>query len=495
MNILSIDIETFSKVDLSKCGIHVYSEDESFRILLFAYAFDNEEVKIVDLEQGEKLPQEVVTALKDEKVIKTAFNASFERICISKYLGTYLSPVGWSCTQVQSLMLGLPLSLEKVAQVLKVENQKLKEGKDLIKFFTTPCNPRESNNYRERNLPYHAPAKWENFKKYCVRDVVCEREIRERLKNHLINEEEMKIYALDQEINDRGILVDMDFVNKALNCDYIYKEEKREKLYNLTSLENPNSILQMKNWLKENNVPCDSLDKKTVEKLIRKSEGTVKEVLQLRLQMSKTSVKKYESIKRCVCKDGRVHGLFQFYGARRTGRWAGRLVQVQNLPQNHLENLEEVRQIVKSGNYEKLELLEESLPSILSQLIRTAFVPKDGHEFVVADFSSIEARVLDWLSNEQWRMEIFKSHGKIYEASASEMFNVPVWEITKTSSLRQKEKGFNTVMHVHDEVVLEVEKSKHVVEEVCEIMCQTPPWADTLPLKAEGYKCDFYKKE
>ncbi|WP_419724825.1 DNA polymerase [Terrisporobacter petrolearius] len=645
MDILSIDIETFSKVNLAKCGVYAYSDCDSFEILLFAYAFNNDQVEIVDLAKGENLPGKVIKALQDEKVIKTAFNAVFERTCLSKYLGIDLSPQSWLCTQVQSAMLALPASLESVGEILNIKSKKMKEGKDLIKFFCLPCKPTKNNNYKERNLPTDAPDKWEIFKEYCIRDVICERQIRERLSKFPISHSEMEIYKIDQEINDRGILVDINFVNKAIECDLKHKEKITSKLYELTKIENPNSLLQMKNWLKDQGVMTDSLDKKSVKKLIKTSEGKVKEVLKLRQLMSKTSVKKYEAIKRCVTKDKRVHGLFQFYGANRTGRWAGRLVQVQNLPQNHIKDLSLARDMVKSGEYEKLELLEETTPNILSQLIRTAFVPRAGYEFVVADFSSIEARVLAWISNEQWRIKVFESHGKIYEASAAEIFNVPINEVTKGSSLRQKGKiaelalgyggsvgaltimgalekdlkeeellplvkkwrrvnsnitkfwwdvgnaairavkekmpvtvgkitfsyesgmlfiklpsgrrlayvkprmgknkfgtysltyegigeqkkwtrietygpklvenivqgisrdilayamlnirneGGDIVMHVHDEVVVEVKKDEKTVDEICDIMTIVPPWAKNLPLRAEGYKCDFYKKE
>ena len=631
MTILSIDIETKSSKDLSKCGVYAYCEDKDFEILLFAYAFDNEEVEIIDFTKNEKLPKKVLEALLDDKIIKSAFNANFERICISAYLNLYLSPKSWRCSQVHALSLGLPLSLDSVGEVLSLKNKKLKSGKNLIKFFN------------KGNSPKDYPDKWQEFKNYCIMDVKCEREIREKLSKFPISHDEELLYELDQEINDRGIGVDMDFVKQAIICDENHKNIIKEKLYKLTKLDNVNSISQMKKFLHERNVKTEKLDKKSVEKLMNTCSDDICEILNLRKLLSKTSVRKYESISKSVTKDERVHGLFQFYGASRTGRWSGRLVQVQNLPQNRMENLEYARNLLKNKEHDKLNDLKESTPEVLSQLIRTAFVPKENHEFIVVDFSAIEARVLSWISNEKWRLEVFKTHGKIYEASASEMFNIPMEDITK--DLRQKGKiaelalgyggsvnalismgalemnlqedellplvqrwrnvniniknfwynvghaaletvskqkpmrvgkitfeyydnylfiklpsgrklsyfnpmlkrniygkesltyegiatnkkwqrietygpklvenivqgisrdilayammnlkrrNFKIVMHVHDEVVLEVKKNQVTVEEICEIITIPPPYAEDLCLKAEAYKCDFYKKE
>ena len=639
MKTLAIDIETFSDLDLNKVGVYAYCDSPNFEILLFAYAFDDEKVKIVDFTRGEKLPKDVLDALVDEKIIKTAFNAAFERVCISKYLGKKLSPKSWVCTCVQSAMLALPMSLEGVGKVLNIENKKLKEGKSLIKFF---CKP--SSKGRSRNLPKDYPEKWESFKKYCIGDVNAEREIRQKLIKFHINADEIKIYEIDQEINDRGILVDYELVNHAIICHNKYKEALTKRAYELTKLNNPNSPSQVKNWLIRQGVEVESLDKKSVQKLLTESDGQIEEVLRLRLLMSKTSIKKYESIDRSLCLDKRVRGLLQFYGATRTGRWAGRLVQVQNLPQNHIVDLDLARNLLKAGKYEDIELLYESTPEVLSQLIRTAFIPKEGCRFIVADFSAIEARVLAWIANENWRLEVFASHGKIYEASASAMFGVDIKEIGKDSILRQKGKiaelalgyggskgalismgalemgldeeelstlvgkwrkanshitkfwwdvhmaaikavkekrkitlgkitfsyksgilfitlpsgrklsyikprlrlnkfaregliyegmgvgkkwtqvetygpklvenivqaisrdllsnalinlkkmDIDVVMHVHDEVVVEVEKGKSSVKEVCDVLAMAPKWAEGLPLRADGYECTFYRK-
>lgn len=642
---LSIDIETYSDVDLTKSGVYAYTDSPNFEILLFAYAFDDEEPKIVDLACGESLPQEVIHALTDESVIKAAFNAAFERTCLSKYLGVYLQPISWQCTAVQSAMLALPLSLDGVGEVLNIQRKKLKEGTDLIRYFSLPCKPTKTNGGRTRNLPEHAPEKWGQFKVYCIRDVDVEREIRWKLRNFPIPENEMELYQLDQEINDRGILVDRELVSHAVECDLLYKNKATARAYELTGLSNPNSVSQVKGWLSGHGVEVNSLDKKAVKGLLNETDGEVLEVLKLRLLMAKTSIKKYEAIERSVCSNGRVHGLLQFYGANRTGRWAGRLVQVQNLPQNHLQDLTLARELVKQGRFEDVEMLYDSLPGVLSELIRTAFVPKPGSRFIVADYSAIEARVLAWLSGEKWRLDVFASHGKIYEASASAMFGISIEEITKGSSLRQKGKiaelalgyggsvgaltsmgaldmglteeelqplvsqwrnanphitkfwwdvdaaaitavreqretvmgrvrfsyksgilfitlpsgrklsyikpkleinkfgregltyegigdskkwmrietygpklvenivqatsrdllaeamlrlrnnGFDIVMHVHDEVVLEVPNRQSSVEEICEIMAIAPEWAGGLPLRADGYECNYYKKD
>ena len=438
--ILGIDIETFSDVDLIKCGVYAYADSPAFEVLLFAYSFDGGETRVIDLAQGEELPGEVAEAVFDGSVVKTAFNANFERTCLSKYFGRYLSPDSWHCSAVQAAMLALPRSLEDVGAVLGLDERKMKEGKELIRYFCVPCKPTKANGGRRRNLPCHAPEKWEVFKRYCVRDVDVEKAIRRKLGKFPIPAGEMEVYRLDQRINDRGVLVDMGLVRQAVRCERLHKEVVTGRAYELTGLENPNSVAQLKGWLGENGVEAESLSKKAVSEMIGESDGEVEELLRLRLLMAKTSVKKYEAMERSVCSDGRVHGLLQFYGANRTGRWAGRLVQVQNLPQNHIEDLELARRLVREGRFEDVEMLYDSTPNVLSELIRTAFVPEPGCRFVVADFSAIEARVLAWLAGERWRLEVFSSHGKIYEASASAMFHVPIEEVTKGSPLRQKGK-------------------------------------------------------
>ena len=438
--ILEMDIESFSDVDLIKCGVYAYADSPAFEILLFAYSFDGGETQIIDLAQGEKLPAEVEDAIFDVSVTKTAYNANFERTCLSKYFGRYIPPESWHCSAVQAAMLALPRSLEDVGRVLGLDEQKMKEGKELIRYFCVPCKPAKANGGRTRNLPCHAPEKWELFKTYCKRDVDVEKSIRRKLHNFPIPESEMELYRLDQRINDRGVLVDMGLVEQAIACERLHKEVVTKRAYELTGLENPNSVAQLKGWLGDKGMEAESLSKKAVADMIAETDGEVEELLRLRLLMAKTSVKKYEAMERSVCSDGRVHGLLQFYGANRTGRFAGRLVQIQNLPQNHLPDLELARDLVKQGRFEDIELLYDSTPNVLSELIRTAFIPKPGCRFVVADFSAIEARVLAWLSGEQWRLDVFTSHGKIYEASASSMFHVPMEEITKGSPLRQKGK-------------------------------------------------------
>ncbi len=438
--ILEADIESFSDVDLIKCGVYAYADSPAFEILLFAYSFDGGETQIIDLAQGEKLPAEVEEAIFDVSVTKTAYNANFERTCLSKYFGRYIPPESWHCSAVQAAMLALPRSLEDVGRVLGLDEQKMKEGKELIRYFCVPCKPTKANGGRTRNLPCHAPEKWELFKTYCKRDVDVEKAIRRKLHNFPIPEGEMELYRLDQRINDRGVLVDMGLVEQAIACERLHKEIVTKRAYELTGLENPNSVAQLKGWLGDMGMEAESLSKKAVAEMIAETDGEVEELLRLRLLMAKTSVKKYEAMERSVCSDGRVHGLLQFYGANRTGRFAGRLVQIQNLPQNHLPDLELARDLVKQGRFEDIELLYDSTPNVLSELIRTAFIPKPGCRFVVADFSAIEARVLAWLSGEQWRLDVFTSHGKIYEASASSMFHVPMEEITKGSPLRQKGK-------------------------------------------------------
>ena len=649
MSVLAIDIETYSEVDLPKCGVYAYTDHPSFEILLFAYAFDEEPTQIVDLKCGEQLPERVSEALMNPEVTKVAFNAAFERTCLSRFLGVPLSPVAWQCTAVQSAMLALPLSLDGVGEVLNIERKKLKEGSDLVRYFSLPCKATASNGYRTRNLPKDAPDKWERFKAYCVRDVDAEREIRQKLKNYPIPQSELELYWLDQEINDRGIMVDPQLVNHAIECDQQYKDYTTQRAYELTGLENPNSPAQIREWLSDQGIETEKLDKKAVKALIGKpNDGMTEdilEVLKLRLLMAKTSVKKYEAIQRSICSDGRVHGLLQFYGANRTGRWAGRLVQVQNLPQNHIPDLELARDLVKAGRYADLELLYDSTPNVLSELIRTAFVPRPGTRFIVADFSAIEARVIAWLSGEQWRLKAFELGGDIYCASANQMFGVPVEKHGQNAHLRQKGKiaelalgyggsvgaliamgaldmglsedelpelvqqwrsanpyitklwwdvdeaaltafkegtpthvgpltfsrhsgilfvrlpsgrqlsyvkprlednrfgrkeltyegvgeskrwtristygpklvenvvqaiardllaysmlqlrnaGFEIVMHIHDEAVLEVPEGVSSVEEVCDIMGIAPAWAKGLPLRADGYECPFYRKD
>ena len=438
--ILEMDIETFSDVDLIKCGVYAYADSPAFEVLLFAYSFDGGETRVIDLAQGEELPGEVAEAVFDGSVVKTAFNANFERTCLCKYFGRYLPPDSWHCSAVQAAVLALPRSLEDVGAVLGLDEQKMKEGKELIRYFCVPCKPTKANGGRRRNLPCHAPEKWELFKTYCMRDVDVEKAIRRKLYKFPIPEGEMELYRLDQRINDRGVLVDMGLVRQAVRCERLHKEVVTERAYELTGLENPNSVAQLKGWLGENGVEAESLSRKAVAELIEGADGEVEELLRLRLLMAKTSVKKYEAMERSVCSDGRVHGLLQFYGANRTGRWAGRLVQVQNLPQNHLPDLELARGLVREGRFEDVEMFYGSTPEVLSELIRTAFVPEAGCRFVVADFSAIEARVLAWLAGERWRLEVFSSHGKIYEASAAAMFHVPVEEVTKGSPLRQKGK-------------------------------------------------------
>lgn len=437
--LMAIDIETYSDISLPDCGVHRYVASEQFEILLFAYSIDEGEIRVIDLASGERMPEEVMDLLMDDSVVKTAFNAAFERTCINRYFGISLPPEVWRCTAVQSAILALPLSLEGVGEALSLDKKKMSEGKELIRFFCMPCKATKANGGRTRNLPADAPEKWEQFKTYCKRDVDVEMQIRKKLKNYPIPDREQVLYCMDQRINDRGIRVDTQMVGQAIACDLLYKETAAKRAYELSGLENPNSVSQLKGWLSDKGIEVDSLAKDTVTELVGKTEGEVSELLKLRLAMSKTSVKKYEAIERAVC-DGRVHGLLQFYGANRTGRWAGRLVQIHNLPQNHMEDLELARSLVKEGRFDLVELLYPSTPEVLSELIRTAFVAKPGCRFIISDFSAIEARVLAWMSGEAWRLRVFSTHGKIYEASASAMFGVPIEEIGKTSPLRQKGK-------------------------------------------------------
>lgn len=645
MSLLAIDIETFSDVDLPKCGVYAYSDSPRFEILLFAYAFDDEPTQVVDLACGEQLPDRVLAALEDESVTKTAFNAAFERTCISRYLGRQLSPASWQCTAVQSAMLALPLTLDGVGEVLSIKRKKLKEGVSLLRYFSMPCKPTKANGGRTRNRPQDAPELWERFKAYCIRDVDAEREIRQKMHNYPIPDSEMELYRLDQEINDRGIMVDQRLAAQAVRCDAEFKARATTQAQQLTGLSNPNSLAQVKGWLAERGIEVDSLDKKAIKGLLPQATGEVRQMLELRLLLGKTSVKKYEAIQRSVCSDGRVHGLLQFYGANRTGRWAGRLVQVQNLPQNHIPDLALARSLVKRGEFDQVEMLYDSTPGVLSELIRTAFVPKPGCRFIVADFAAIEARVLAWFSGEQWRLDTFQQGGDIYCASASKMFHVPVEKHGQNAHLRQKGKiaelalgyggsvgaltsmgaldmglaeeelqplvdqwrganphivkfwwdvdaaamkafraktelrlgslcfacrsgmmfitlpsgrrlsyvkprlmpnrfnresltyegvgeskkwsrietygpkltenivqatsrdllalamlrlrnaGFEIVMHIHDEAVVEVPEGVSSVDEICRIMSEAPAWAAGLPLRADGYECEFYKKD
>lgn len=644
MRTLSIDIETYSSVDLAKSGVYRYAEAPDFEILLFGYSVDAGPVQVVDFACGEKIPKEIQQAILDNNVTKWAFNAQFERICLSKYFGIHLAPDSWRCTMVWSAYLGLPLSLEGAAIVTGADKKKLTKGKELIRYFLVPCKPTVTNGGRTRNLPEHAPEKWNSFKAYNLRDVEVELSIQEKLQKFPMPEEEWNNYILDQQINDRGIQLDLELVKKAIQCDEKVREELTSRLKELTDLDNPNSVVQMKSWLSEKGLETDSLDKASVKALLKEAPEHLSEVLELRQLLAKSSVKKYTAMENAVCTDGRARGLLQFYGANRTGRFAGRLIQVQNLPQNHLSDLEQARRLVRGGHFDALEILYDSIPGVLSELIRTAFVPKKGYKFIVADFSAIEARVIAWLAGETWRNEVFATHGKIYEASASQMFKVPLEEVTKGSPLRQKgkiaelalgyggsvgalkamgaldmglteeelkplvyawrnanpnivrlwwdvdravkeavtercrtethrirfeyrsgmlliwlpsgrqltyvkprmginsfgseavtyegvgatkkweriesydpkfvenivqaisrdllchsmrnldESGLNIVMHVHDEVVLEV-PLEICVQDVCVLMGQVPPWAHGLLLRADGFECDFYKKD
>ena len=644
MKKISIDIETYSSVNLAKCGVYPYVESNDFEILLFAYSVDDKEVEVIDLARGEEIPAEVLQALSNEKIIKWAFNANFERICLSRYVGKYLPPKGWHCTMVWCATLGFPLSLEGAGKVIGLEKQKLALGKSLIKYFCAPCSPTKLNGGRNRNLPIHDEEKWEKFKEYNKRDVETEMLIQKYLSKFPMEDKEWENYSLDQSINDRGIMLDMDFVKRAIACDKEYKEEIINKAKKLTNLENPNSVSQLKNWLQEKGINETSLNKACVEKLLEENEGVVGEVLLLRKELAKSSVKKYSAMENVVGSDDRARGLIQFYGAVRTGRYAGRLIQVQNLPQNHLKDLELARNLVKNGEYKTLDLLYDSVKNVLSELIRTAFVPRKGCRFIVADFSAIEARVIAWLADEKWRLHVFEAGGDIYSASASKMFKVAVekdglnshlrvkgkiaelalgyggsvgalksmgavkmgisegelqslvnvwrnsntnivklwWEIDRAvkgviasnganaiyglnifyedtmlfiqlpsgrklsyvkpilvgnkfggtsvtyegvdsskkwkriesygpkfvenivqgiardllaeSMDRLSKAGFHIVMHVHDEVVIEVEEGKSSVNEVCEIMAIPPKWASGLVLSADGYECKFYRK-
>lgn len=455
---LSLDLETYSSVSLKKTGVYPYAESPDFEILLLGYSVNGGPVQVVDIACGEQIPAPVLSALTDDTVIKWAFNASFERICLSYWLQrhhpehfksysipedsvrNYLNPEAWRCSMVWSAYMGLPLSLEGAGAVLRLDDQKLSEGKDLIRYFCVPCAPTKSNGGRTRNLPEHAPDKWALFKKYNQRDVEVEMAIQQKLRRYPVPDFVWEEYRLDQEINDRGIAIDMDVVENAICLDERSKAELFDKMKSCTSLENPNSVIQLKTWLSEHGMKTDTLGKKAVTAMIKDAPADLRKVLELRLQLSKSSVKKYTAMQDTLCADGRARGMFQFYGANRSGRWAGRHIQLQNLPQNHLPDLEEARSLVKVGDYDALQLLYEDIPDTLSQLIRTAFIPKEGYKFIVSDFSAIEARVLSFLAGETWRMEVFETGGDIYCASASQMFHVPVEKHGRNAHLRQKGK-------------------------------------------------------
>ena len=649
MKKLSCDIETFSDVDLIRCGVYKYADSPNFEMLLFAYAVDDGDVHIIDIAGGEELPEKIIQAIKSDTVVKTAYNAQFERVCLSRYLklpdGEYLNPQSWYCTAVQAAELALPLSLADVGSVLGLERQKMTEGKELIKYFCVPCKPTKSNGNCTRNRPCHDINKWETFKKYCMRDVDVERQIADKLKMYPISDEEHRLYVLDQIINDRGVLVDSELAEQAVKLNSIQTTVAVEQAYMITGLENPNSVTQLKQWLKEKGVEIESLSKKSVKSLADETDGDVSEMLKLRLLMAKTSVKKYEAVIRSVCSDNRVHGMMRFCGANRTGRWSGNILQPQNLPQNHLPDLTLARDIVKDGDFEMLDMMFGNVPNVLSELIRTVLIPKPNHRFIVADFSAIEARVLAWIAGEQWRIDTFKNGGDIYCASASKMFKVPVEKHGVNGELRQKGKiselacgyggsvgalknmgavemgvqenelqglindwrnanphivrfwyevgnaamkaikekttvplgklvfayergilfirlpsgrrlsyikprigtnrfggdsitymginsakkwdrletfggkltenivqgtardllanalinaanaGYDTVFHVHDEIICEVPNGYGSVDELCKLMCIKPEWADGLPLNADGFECEYYKKE
>ena len=647
MKTISIDIETFSSVNLQKAGVYKYAESEDFEVLLFAYAIDNHETIIVDLAKGETIPDVILDALQDESIIKWAFNAQFERVCLSRYLGLkqgeFLNPKSWRCSMIWSAYLGLPLSLEKVGQVLGLDKQKLSQGKDLIRYFCVPCKPTKGNQERTRNHFYHDMEKWEQFKRYNVRDVDTEKAIQNKLSKFPVPDFIWEEYQLDQLINDKGIQVDLNFVEKAIQLDENVRNQLLNKMKEMTHLENPNSVKQLKDWLAKKDVQAESLDKKAVQEMVNQNNGEIAKVLSIRLKLAKSSIKKYQAMRDVACFDSRCRGMFQFLGANRTGRFSGRNIQLQNLPRNYLEELDEVRSIVRQGNHEGLMLLYDDIPDVLSQLIRTAFIPKTGHSFFVADFSAIEARVLAWLAGERWREKLFKNGGDIYCMSASQMFGVPVEKHGQNSELRQKgkiaelacgyggstgalinmgaiemglgeeelsplvsawreanpnivalwwavdkavkesitkriqtsthgiifncqsgllritlpsgrkltyvkpqigvnkfggesvtyegiggtkkweriesygpkfvenivqaiardilvhamqilNKKYTIVAHVHDEVIIEASSNERI-EEICSIMCDSPEWANGLILNADGYVCDFYKKD
>lgn len=460
MKTISIDIETYSDVNLAKCGVYKYAESPDFEILLFGYAVDGREVKVVDLAQGETLPEEILEALTDDSIIKWAFNANFERVCLSRYLtdlgrsldpfhdhhplsqdcAMFLNPAGWKCSMVWSAYMGLPLSLEGVGAVLNLDNQKMKEGRDLIRYFCVPCKETKTNGGRTRNLPQHAPDKWNLFKSYNKRDVEVEMAIQERLQKYPVPDTVWEEYHQDQEINDRGIAIDLELARQAVAMDAKSRESLMAALKEKTGLENPNSVLQMLRWLEARGLKSDSLGKKQVKELLKTAQEPLRSVLQLRQKLAKSSVKKYQAMEITACQDGRARGMFQFYGANRTGRFAGRHIQLQNLPQNHLPDLSEARELVRQGNYGALDLLYDSVLDVLSQLIRTAFVPREGMKFVVSDFSAIEARVISWMAGEKWKSAAFAAGKDIYCSTASQMFGVPVVKHGINGELRQKGK-------------------------------------------------------
>ena len=460
MKTISIDIESFSDINLAKCGVYKYAESPAFEILLFGYAVDGGEVQVIDLAQGETIPEEILDALTDESVTKWAFNASFERVCLSRYLrdlgrsidpfhdhhslstetAQFLNPAGWKCSMIWSAYMGLPLSLEGVGAVLKLGSQKMKEGKDLIRYFCVPCKPTKTNGGRTRNLPFHVPEKWATFKSYNKRDVEVEMVIQQRLHHYPVPEQVWDEYHIDQEINDRGIAVDKELVRQAVAIDAMSREHLMAALKEKTGLENPNSVLQMRSWLAEQGMETESLGKKQVAEMLKTVREPLRSVLLLRQQLAKSSVKKYQAMEMTACDDSRAHGMFQFYGANRTGRFSGRKIQLQNLPQNHMPDLAEARALVRQGNYAALTLLYDSVPDVLSQLIRTAFIPKSGMKFIVSDFSAIEARVIAWLAGETWKSEAFTKGKDIYCSTASKMFGVPVVKHGVNGELRQKGK-------------------------------------------------------
>ena len=458
MKSLNLDVETFSSENLARSGVFRYAESPDFEVLLFSYSIDGGDVNVIDLANGERIPADIIAALTDENVEKWSFNAHFERICLSRWLrdnvgrsatgysisqdtvSDYIDPHSWRCSMIWSAYMGLPLSLEGVGAVLNLQEQKLNEGKDLIRYFCQPCKPSMANGQRTRNLPHHAPEKWEAFKAYNRRDVEVEMAIQQKLAKFPVPECIWEEYCLDQEINDRGVQVDMTFVRNAIAADKRVRTELIRLMKDITELENPNSVAQMKEWLGVNGLETDTLGKKAVAELLKTVHQPFRHVLELRQQLAKSSVKKYTTMENAVCADERVRGMFQFYGANRTGRFSGRLIQLQNLPQNHLPDLVRARELVRSGDFTALELLYDSVPEVLSELLRTAFVPKDGYKFIVADFSAIEARVISWLAGEQWKMDVFAGDGKIYEATAARMFGVPIEDVTKGSTLRQKAK-------------------------------------------------------
>lgn len=460
MKTISIDIESFSDINLAKCGVYKYAESPAFEILLFGYAVDGGEVQVIDLAQGETIPEEILDALTDESVTKWAFNASFERVCLSRYLrdlgrsidpfhdhhslstetAQFLNPAGWKCSMIWSAYMGLPLSLEGVGAVLKLGSQKMKEGKDLIRYFCVPCKPTKTNGGRTRNLPFHVPEKWATFKSYNKRDVEVEMVIQQRLHHYPVPEQIWDEYHIDQEINDRGIAVDKELVRQAVAIDAMSREHLMAALKEKTGLENPNSVLQMRSWLAEQGMETESLGKKQVAEMLKTVREPLRSVLLLRQQLAKSSVKKYQAMEMTACDDSRAHGMFQFYGANRTGRFSGRKIQLQNLPQNHMPDFAEARALVRQGNYAALTLLYDSVPDVLSQLIRTAFIPKSGMKFIVSDFSAIEARVIAWLAGETWKSEAFAKGKDIYCSTASKMFGVPVVKHGVNGELRQKGK-------------------------------------------------------